>query len=207
MNRIFFQCTKVFLCPNSNNRKYSYCILIPLLTSLGISVFLCSCTMKERVESVSYYEGSKQIQLKSEGYWKKNPDGSTEIILDGPYRTWYQSGQLHTELFLRDNVIIGQATIWWPNGNIRVKNNFNAAGQIDGEQYVYDRNRNLLKSYRMDNGTGIEYRFHENGKLKSEYTRKGGVLNGVAKTYDEKGKLISTATYANGVKVDKNATP
>lgn len=66
----------------------------------------------------------------------------------------------------------------------------------------YDFNGNLLKSYQMDNGTGIEYIFHDNGKLKTENTWKGGVLDGVVKTYDEKGDLISTVIYSNGVKLD-----
>lgn len=184
------------------HRNCSCCILIPLLISLGLSAFLCSCAMKEHIESVSYYDGSRQIQQKSEGYWKKNPDGSTEEVLDGPYRTWYQSGQLHTEFFFRDNAITGQSTVWWPNGNIKVKNNFNVAGLLDGEQSVYDLNGNLLKKYQMENGTGIEYIFNENGKLKTENPWKGGVLDGAVKTYDEKGNLVSTVTYSSGAKVE-----
>ncbi len=47
------------------------------------------------------------------------------------------------------------------NGAIRVKNHFNMNGLADGEQRVYDITGKLLKSYYMNNGTGVEYIFHD----------------------------------------------
>jgi len=173
--------------------------IILLFFGLPIALFICSCT--GHIEEISYYDTNpKQLRELRTVYPEKNKDGTTEFIPDGVSKTWYTSGILHTEAFYVNGKLNGYTTVWWPNGVIRVKNHFNMNGLADGEQRVYDITGKLLKSYYMDNGTGVEYIFHGNGQPKYEIAWKNGKRDGTTKIFDQEGKLVSIDIYSQGIK-------
>jgi antitoxin component YwqK of YwqJK toxin-antitoxin module len=148
----------------------------------------------------SHYESG---MLKSESsYYFQNHNGSHEQILHGKHTTWYPNGKPHTESFYVDGKLNGTATNWWPNGIVRIRNHFNQNGLVDGEQSVYDIQGHLLKSYRMTNGTGTEYIFHDNGTLKYEINWQNGVRHGFFKHYDRSGNLKEARNFKNGSPAD-----
>jgi len=172
-----------------------------LLTSLGASLALLACSCNSHTLSRTYFDPErKQLERETDGYFETKPDGSCAYINDGIEKIWYPSGALRRELHFSDGNLTGDQIAWWPNGIVMAKNHFNDDGLVDGDQYIYDISGKLLKHYRMDNGTGIEYDFHCNGQLKIESSWKDGKLDGETKKYDETGKLISTDTYSMGVK-------
>lgn len=61
--------------------------------------------------------------------------------------------------------MVGKWIVRWPHGIIRSKHKFDRNGLIHGEQFVYDSNGKLLKSYWMNHGTGTEYIYHDNNIL------------------------------------------
>lgn len=48
---------------------------------------------------------------------------------------------------------------------------------------------------------GIERAYYDNGKIEYEYHLKDNKLHGICKDWDEKGNLISTTEWKEGVKI------
>lgn len=153
-------------------------------------------------EERSYYEGTDSRRMKSRDqyYEKKLENGTIVRVAHGLSQTWYPDGTPSSEMNLKHDKPYGEAKIWYSNGQLRVVNNFNENGLLHGRQIWYKKDGQILKEHFMDNGTGIDYMFNENGQIKAEIMWKEGVRDGAAKFYDENGELLRTEIYIKGIR-------
>ena len=138
---------------------------------------------------------------------------------DGIRKT-YREDEITEETFKND-VKNGLTTSFYPDGRVKKEVNFRE-GLEDGPAREFDKDgriitlityksgfiteRELINRYD-NNGRkhGVWKYFYADGTIMTEGTFKHGQENGYFKEYDKDGNLISTAKYADGVKLENVA--
>lgn len=166
--------------------------------------------------------GSKQ-RGKSEGVWKfYNDDGNLAWLY--PYQDGLKNGcaiqydsvgNIVKETFFVDDKKQGEEVCFFENGTIQKKLNFEE-GKESGIALEFDDNGTIVAEQEYKNGylrsnkkfnqldnegnkTGIWRVYFKNGQIKSEISFKGGKMDGLAKEFDNKGKLLNISEMNNGV--------
>jgi antitoxin component YwqK of YwqJK toxin-antitoxin module len=115
-------------------------------------------------------------------------------------------GNVVEEVFYIDDVPQGEQLTFYPDGSIKSRVNLKDGKRI-GEFIAYAENGDIITESIYDNGylkekkeynrydengekTGVWRTFHSNGTVASEINYKNGKRNGLAKTFNKKGKLI-----------------
>ena len=156
--------------------------------------------------SISYYQNGN-IQ-------EKNTYKNGEGIL------YYENGNIKEKYFMKNDKLDGEATAYFEDGKIRNKSIFKDGVKLEEEVYkdneiikntfrnseiiqqdTYSKNKKLVFRKNLLNDGKIEYiSYYENGVIKE----KAYFINGKQEKehffYDEKGNLIKTEIYKNGVK-------
>ena len=124
-------------------------------------------------------------------------------ILNGnemEYSTFYPNGNVKQKILTKDKIIIKEQ-IYARNGNI-MSNSFFSDGKPVIELFEYYPDGKLFRKVstvnKMLNGDSIEY--YPNGNIKEKTHFIDDKEEGEHFFYDEKGKLIKTEIYKNGVK-------
>ena len=124
-------------------------------------------------------------------------------ILNGDemeYSTFYPNGNVKQKILTKDKIIIKEQ-IYARNGNI-MSNSFFSDGKPVIELFEYYPDGKLFRKIstinKMLNGDSIEY--YPNGNIKEKVHFIDDKEEGEHFFYDEKGKLIKTEIYKNGVK-------
>ena len=124
-------------------------------------------------------------------------------ILNGDemeYSTFYPNGNVKQKILSKDKIIIKEQ-IYARNGNI-MSNSFFSDGKPVIELFEYYPDGKLFRKIstinKMLNGDSIEY--YPNGNIKEKVHFIDDKEEGEHFFYDEKGKLIKTEIYKNGVK-------
>ena len=124
-------------------------------------------------------------------------------ILNGDkmeYSTFYPNGNVKQKILTKDKIIIKEQ-IYARNGNI-MSNSFFSDGKPVIELFEYYPDGKLFRKIstvnKMLNGDSIEY--YPNGNIKEKTHFINNKEEGEHFFYDEKGKLIKTEIYKNGVK-------
>ena len=124
-------------------------------------------------------------------------------ILNGgemEYSTFYPNGNVKQKILAKDKTIIKEQ-IYARNGNI-MSNSFFSDGKPVIELFEYYPDGKLFRKIstvnKMLNGDSIEY--YPNGNIKEKVHFIDNKEEGEHFFYDEKGKLIKTEIYKNGIK-------
>ena len=124
-------------------------------------------------------------------------------ILNGDemeYSTFYPNGNVKQKILAKDKTIIKEQ-IYARNGNI-MSNSFFSDGKPVIELFEYYPDGKLFRKIstvnKMLNGDSIEY--YPNGNIKEKTHFINNKEEGEHFFYDEKGKLIKTEIYKNGIK-------
>ena len=124
-------------------------------------------------------------------------------ILNGDemeYSTFYPNGNVKQKILAKDKTIIKEQ-IYARNGNI-MSNSFFSDGKPVIELFEYYPDGKLFRKIstvnKMLNGDSIEY--YPNGNIKEKVHFIDDKEEGEHFFYDEKGKLIKTEIYKNGIK-------
>ena len=124
-------------------------------------------------------------------------------ILNGDemeYSTFYPNGNVKQKILAKDKIIIKEQ-IYARNGNI-MSNSFFSDGKPVIELFEYYPDGKLFRKVstinKMLNGDSFEY--YPNGNIKEKVHFIDDKEEGEHFFYDEKGKLIKTEIYKNGVK-------
>lgn len=164
-----------------------------------------------------YVKGKKQ---ESDTHWYENGRIKRKIEFeDGQYtlREYYEYGQIKEEsqvskLLFRN----GLSVLYFANGQIQVKSNYNKEGKSIGEfrsyfqdgspavEAKYDNGHFIIMNQwsqdgelLISNGEGTLKSYNNNGSLKAIEEYKNGLRNGNSELY-KNGKLNFKATYVNG---------
>lgn len=142
-----------------------------------------------------------------------------EGIKDGPWKEFYEDGQMRSEGNYRQGKQIGKWRYYHPNGNLEQEGNFNNQGNADGNWVWYYDDTKVLREENFLNGQteGIFTEYDENGKViiqgeyvdgleegiwkyrvgdhREEGTYRGGMRNGEWKYYYDDGQLAFQGSF------------
>jgi len=137
-----------------------------------------------------YYVIYKLIKDSVERNILKSKELYVNDLRQGVSEYYYDDGKLHQKISFTDNQKQGEGIEYSPEGNVITLYKFRHDIMVAKER-VNRYNKNKEKQ-----GTWKE--FYASGKLKKESYYKKGYLHGYVKTYNEKGKVLSTERYVNG---------
>lgn len=142
-----------------------------------------------------------------------------EGVKDGPWKEFYDDGQLRSEGNYRNGNRIGKWRFYHPNNNLEQEGNYNNQGNPDGTWKWYYDDNSLLREESFLNGEseGIFTEYDENGKViiqgeyiagreeglwkyqlgdqREEGTYRGGMRNGEWKYFYDDGQLAFQGSF------------
>lgn len=112
-------------------------------------------------------------------------------------RTYHDNGALHSETPKVDGVVHGFVRHWYDNGQLGIEAPM-VNGLVHGVVRNWDRSGNLLGTYEMQQGTGLEIHYHTNGRIRSLCSYIDGRISGPAKSYLESGEILAEGYWLDG---------
>ena len=116
---------------------------------------------------------------------------------NGTMKEYYSNGNLKGQMTWTDGVPNGPVTTYYEDGTIETIGSYKN-GKKDGLSKKYYKDGVVSEMVFEDDQPQVHKLYYPNGQLKSEVPIVNGLPNGVAKTYDENGKLISIQEYKDG---------
>ncbi len=124
------------------------------------------------------------------------------------------------ELFVNDKKE-GKSYYYYHNNNVKIELNY-LNGKKNGRTFEYNNKGTIITIFEYNKGRlinrelinridkngekqGVWKEFYEDGKVNIEKGFKNNELDGYYKKYDQKGNLILTLRYRNGIIVEENA--
>ena len=114
------------------------------------------------------------------------PPGSAK---NREWTTWHRNTKKHTEVHFKDGVPVGEIRIWYPDGKLKYRANYDEDGLLDGIISFYTQD-GQLKTHTVSHGTGTVYSYYDDGTLKSEIVYRQGKIQGKARYFAPDGKLL-----------------
>lgn len=114
-----------------------------------------------------------------------------------------ENGHVISEGFMRDRDYIGNWKYYQKDGKtLLILENYNDAGLLEGERFVYYDNEQIAESKQFVNGKldGESKWYSENGSILKTFSYSSGELHGPSKIYDAQGNLITEGSYKQGKK-------
>ncbi|WP_179009026.1 toxin-antitoxin system YwqK family antitoxin [Winogradskyella forsetii] len=128
---------------------------------------------------------------------------------DGPYKKYYENGNIKTEGFYKNNHKVGRWKDYFENGELKKENIFMSNGNWTGFKRIYSESGLLLiETQPANNGDLLEKHYYDNGSLKREFVIKktvGGnrfIKNGIYNEFYENGELKIESRYEENNLVD-----
>lgn len=139
--------------------------------------------------------------LKTQKYVRRSADGSP--VIHGPYRSWYENGQLRARGDFVDGIREGAWSYWHSNG------------QLSGEGALRNDRADGPWTYWHDNGQKAKeqhwkvglahgpYRsWFQDGQQAEEGHFVDGQPHGVFRAWDPEGNPLGSTTYEHGIRVE-----
>jgi len=134
-------------------------------------------------------------------YWHKVEliSGYTLGDIDGIYKEYYISGQIHKICTYDNGILNGIYKEYYESGQIKHIYNY-IDGKINGLFTYYYESGQIYIEYPIihNNPTGVYHSYYENGNIKCECYILNKIRHGVCKEYYENGLLKETNNYING---------
>lgn len=98
--------------------------------------------------------------------------------------------------YYKNNKLHGWVETYFPDGTLTERTHYKH-GVLDGEQFIYGKNGQLIQYYTYKNGKlhGLTKTYSGTGKLRSEGNYKNGMRDGEWKTYEN--DSLKTQKYPN----------
>lgn len=160
-------------------------------------------------EIINFKDG--KIHGERKNYWQngnlKSSANWDSGIQSGKGFFYYENGNLEESNYRFNKKLNGEYKVYYPNKTLRTDCNYWNDKSIDTcKNYYPNGNLKKLEINQLDTISLISYGkaffYYENGKLKLETEAKNYKPNGIAKYYNENGKLIETMKFKNGIKID-----
>lgn len=102
-------------------------------------------------------------------------DGEIWRVQHGKWKTWHSNGQQASEIVFNRGTPQGVWRFWHENGQLAQVVPYNKQGRVDGEIKWWDENGKLIKTSSVEDGSGSDYYFGDNGAIR----RKIKYINGI----------------------------
>ena len=124
----------------------------------------------------------KEMPAGNEMIAVKDSDGDLYMArkVEGPFKEYYESGQLEVEGTYKRNKVEGLMKIYYKSGKLKEE-----------------------RLYKDDEKEGPYKIYYESGQLKEEGTFKGDKKHGRVRIYGPQGSLMYVDTYKKGKKIDR----
>ena len=111
----------------------------------------------------------------------------------------HPNGKIYIDSSEKDGKLDGPLKSYYESGKLQLEVNYDM-GKVIGLRKEYNSQGILVDESNWKNGieNGPAKLYHDNGNLKQEEDRKKGELDGLVKVYDETGALRSDQIYVNG---------
>ena len=175
---------------------------------------------------VEYKDGLKEGPLRK--YFPLKDTVSEEIFYEngerhGPYKKYYPNSQLSEDatfldgkkegpdkFYNGDGVLIAELsykndkqdglTKTYDDKGILLREAYFKEGQLDGGSKFYENGILVLeKTYEKGMNTGFAWEYFPNGKRKKEIIMRDNKQEGITRTYNDKGDLLTEAHYKDGI--------
>lgn len=103
---------------------------------------------------------------------------------NNPLKTYYENGNLKSEINYSDSVREGEAKFYFENGNLKEKLNY-VNGKVNGLVEIYDEDGDMIEMYNVQDGK----------------------REGPASLFDSSGTYLSDINFENGKLIIKTETP
>lgn len=140
------------------------------------------------------FEDTLKRKIKASFFVKEdNP-----AILEGPYVSFYENGQMKSEGQYKNSKPVGEWIFYFENGNPHMKGIYEKKDSV--YWYYYYEKGTLRNEGVIQNNVkqGVWKYYYENGQLKAEGFYDKNIKDQNWKYYYEDGILKANATYANG---------
>ena len=114
-------------------------------------------------------------------------------------RQWAESGQLIFERGVEGDFAHGPQRSWHDNGQL-ADETFFIHGKEHGLAHQYDYEGNLIGTYTMDHGTGLDQWYQSAGVLSEERQYQEGYLHGFERWYSSDGTIYLEGHFKQGEK-------
>ncbi len=111
-------------------------------------------------------------------------------------KSYFTDGTLRSETPILNGVPHGVVQHWHSNGKIALRIPM-ADGLVNGVVRQWDADGNLLGTYRMSNGTGVEIKWSGIGQIGATCSYINGNRNGPARVYDDEGELLGEGYWVD----------
>ncbi len=141
-------------------------------------------------------------------------------------KTYYPNGQIEREESFKNGIPHGLSKRYYPNGGIESERSFENGiphgwhrtwhenGVLASEVYLnhevpdgiarqWDTKGNLLGTFEIKNGTGIEKKWYEDGTVENEISWVNGTTTGRWRMYEEDGTILGDMYWIKNRKVSK----
>jgi len=140
---------------------------------------------------IYFFENTRHIE--KEGIFENN----SKI---GIWKTWYQNGNLKTEINYVNNQPNGHARIYYENGKISEEGNWKNTVWIGGYTYYHSNGQKAYEWNFTENGkrTGIQKYYYENGNLYIKGEWNDGKESGTITEYNQDGSIKAEKQFVAG---------
>ncbi|HUA68629.1 MAG TPA: hypothetical protein VMA13_08780 [Candidatus Saccharimonadales bacterium] len=112
-------------------------------------------------------------------------------------RTFHRNGVVAVEENVRGQKLHGRRRTWHRNGRL-ASEEFYHNGLLHGICRQWNENNDLLGSYKIEHGTGIQKSWHDNGRLNLELSTVAGEFSGRSRLWLQDGTLLSDQIHLEG---------
>ena len=112
---------------------------------------------------------------------------------------YYDDGSIEGERTFKNGLLDGPFKHYNENGIVDMKGTYNNYGKMEGCFKYYGKNGEIISEETYKNGVknGV-FKFYKDGHLKLEGKHKQDQVDGVVKTYNEKGQFELEVTHKDG---------
>lgn len=124
--------------------------------------------------------------------WESGAKRSVYYLVNGErvgYRHWSETGQLGMEYSILDGSMHGPFRTWHDNGQL-CEVAWYEHGKEHGTTVQYDHDGNLIGSYTMTHGTGVDLWFARPGVISEERHYQDGKLHGFERWWNEDNQTV-----------------
>lgn len=129
--------------------------------------------------------------------WETGAKSVANYVLDGQRvgrRAWSETGQLDMEYGVQDERMHGWYRTWHENGQL-CEMTWYEQGQEHGTNKQYDEQGNLIGTYTMVHGTGVDLWFAKPGVITEERHYQGGAHHGYERWWTGDNQTISEESH------------
>ena len=161
---------------------------------LFYSILSSTLCLAQTVELRTYYDEEKTIVKEIYTLKEKNSN-----VLQGPYTSFFQGGNLKTVGQYFENSANGLWEFYYDGGELRMRGNINNGKNNGYWEYFYKNGETSMEGEILDNVREGHWKmYYDNGSLKSEGSFLQGQKDGLWKYYFEKGDLQAIGNYTEG---------